>query len=46
VPVSEFAGIFALMTVPTSYGQFWVTISLNTLEPEADARDDEEGAWV
>lgn len=46
IPVSDFAGIFALLVARMSYGRYWIVISLNTLEPEQDQGEDEEGAWV
>jgi hypothetical protein len=46
IPVSEFAGIFALLTVPMSYGHYWVTVALNNLEPEEGVGDDDEGDWA
>ncbi|QRW04045.1 Transposase family Tnp2 protein [Ceratobasidium sp. AG-Ba] len=47
IPVEDFSGIFALLRVPMSYGEYWVTISLNNLEPEEeDHNDRDEGEWI
>lgn len=43
IPVTQFSGHFALFRVPMSYGQYWVTVSLDRVSPERDA-DDEVGA--
>lgn len=46
IPVADFAGIFALMRVPMSYGQYWVTVSLNNLEREDEDEEDDDGDWL
>ncbi|KAG9074782.1 hypothetical protein FS749_013632 [Ceratobasidium sp. UAMH 11750] len=45
IPVDRLSGLFALMRVPMSYGQYWVTIALNNLEPEEDQEDEAGGEW-
>ncbi|QRV96762.1 hypothetical protein RhiJN_24780 [Ceratobasidium sp. AG-Ba] len=47
IPVKDFSGIFALLRVPMSYGEYWVTVSLNNLEPEEEDHNDyDEGEWI
>ncbi|KAG8685574.1 hypothetical protein FRC09_014663 [Ceratobasidium sp. 395] len=48
IPVSRFSGVFALMRVPMSYAEYWVTVALNSLEPEEERHrvDDNGDEWV
>lgn len=49
IPVSDFNGVFALMRVPMSRTTYWVTVSLNSLEPEEDhegIEHDEDNEWL
>ena len=46
IPASNFSGIFTFLTVPMSYGRYWVTVALNNLEPKEELVDGEDGDWA
>ncbi|EUC61398.1 hypothetical protein RSOL_392940 [Rhizoctonia solani AG-3 Rhs1AP] len=42
VAISSLSGVFALFEVPTSQGDYWVTVSLDTISPDREELEDEE----
>lgn len=40
ISATRFSGTFALFDVPMSYGRYWVTVALDSINPERDDDDD------